>query len=459
MDLLQRYTTYIQRNHLFQPTDKLLLAVSGGIDSVVLSHLTKSAGYLFGIAHCNFQLRGEESERDEAFVRELARSLAVPLFIKRFDTKSYAAERKVSIQVAARELRYHYFREILDGNTNKDLMTGSADASASYRFLVTAHHLDDNIETVFMNFCKGTGIRGLRGIQSKQERIVRPLLFASREDIMEYAHQHDLHWIEDSSNDETKYTRNYFRKVVLPSIEKIYPQLRNNLQNNINRYNEVADLYSQAVAVHKKRLLEQNGDEVHVPVLKLAKIAPRSTLIYEIIKDYGFTAQQVEEVEKLLTSDSGKYITSTTHRILRNRAWLIISPLESSRDTIVVMEKDDEETFFDQSRLQLKRLEGGAVTFSADNAVAVLDAKEVQFPLIIRKWKEGDYFYPLGMKKKKKKLSRFFIDQKLSLSQKEKVWVVESHKKIVWVIGYRIDERFKITPSTRQALQLTITSL
>lgn len=458
MDLLKGYIDFIQQNQLFYSSDKLLLAVSGGIDSVVLAHIAKEAGQQFSIAHCNFRLRGEESERDEAFVRELAGTLEVPLYIRHFDTKQYAEAQKVSIQVAARDLRYNWFRAILDGKAAADLQEGIPETEAPYQYLLTAHHQGDNIETVFMNFCKGTGIAGLKGILPRQERIIRPLLFASREDILTYARQHQLAWVEDSSNDETKYTRNYFRKVILPSVEKIYPQVRGNISANIERIREAAELYDQAVALAKKKMVEIHGTEVRVPVLKLAKSSPRRTLIYEIIKEYGFTAHQAEEVEKLLTSETGRYISSATHRILRNRAWLVISPLEIIKDQVVVVNRGENEVLFSESRLLLKWLEGENVKFASDNNIAVLDAKEIQFPLILRKWKEGDYFYPLGLRKKKK-LARFFIDQKLSKNEKEKVWVVESHKKIVWVIGYRIDDRFKITPSTQKALQLSISSL
>lgn len=443
---------------MFQRSDKLLLAVSGGMDSVVLARLSKEAGHRFGMAHCNFGLRGGESERDEAFVRELARTLEVQLYIKRFATKQYAEEHKVSIQVAARELRYHWFGEILEGKAASELQEHALESGDSYNYLLTAHHQDDNIETVLMNFCKGTGISGLRGILPRQERIVRPLLFATREQIAEYARQHQLSWVEDSSNDETKYTRNYFRKVILPAVEKIYPQVRENISGNIRRFREVAELYGQAVELNKKKMVETHGAEVRVPVLKLLKSSPRHTLIYEIIKEFGFSAHQAEEVEKLITSETGRYITSPSHRILRNRAWLVITPLAAIKDQVVVVNKEEREALFDDTRLHLKWLEGDSVQFSTDNTIAVLDAGEIQFPLIIRRWKEGDYFYPLGMRKKKK-LARFFIDQKLSKNDKDRVWVVESHKKIVWVIGYRIDDRFKVSPSTHRALQLSISNL
>ena len=246
--------------------------------------------------------------------------------------------------------------------------------------------------------------------------------------------------------------------MLIPAIEKIYPHVQQNVGDSISRFQEAADLYNQAVAVHKKRLLEIKGNQVQIPVLKLLKSHPRHTLIYEIIKDFGFTPQQVVEVEKLLNSESGKFCVSPTHRILRNRAWLLITPLETGHEQVALLHKEDASAAFDQQVLHLKWLQGNDIKYSADNSIAILDAKDIRFPLIIRQWKAGDYFYPLGMKKKKK-LSRFFIDQKLSLVEKERIWVVESSKKILWVIGLRIDDRFKVTDATRQAIRLSTANL
>lgn len=441
---------------MIQTNDYLLLAVSGGIDSVVLCHLCKQAGFRFAIAHCNFQLRGEESERDESFVRNLADTLNVPFFVRRFDTAHYAAEKRISIQVAARTLRYEWFFQVLEGHGEQ--VQNDQTAASRLNCLVTAHHLDDNIETVLMNFCKGTGITGVRGMLSKSRNIIRPLLFATKEEIRNYAKNSELIWIEDSSNDETKYTRNYFRKVVIPAVEKVYPDLQHNLKENIRRFGDVHQLYVQAIERHKQMLLEKKGKEVHVPVLKLLKSMPLSTIVYEIIKEFGFSSQQVKEVEKLLTSESGKYVVSATHRILRNRAWLIISPIAANEQEIIVVEKKDQEKIFADKCIKLNWVDKEEVRMTADNQMAFLDAAEVQFPLLIRKWRQGDYFYPLGMRKKKK-LARFFIDRKMPLTDKEKVWVVESHKRILWVVGLRIDDRFKITDKTRQVLRLAITSL
>jgi tRNA(Ile)-lysidine synthase len=458
LSLLERYTNFINQHQLFQPSENLLLAISGGVDSVVLAWLTKKAGYHFGIAHCNFQLRGEESKRDEAFVISLAQELNIPVYVKRFETLNYADEKGLSIQVAARELRYGWFKELLEGKAFTDYRSANTQINTPFHYLITAHHKDDNIETVLMNFCKGTGIRGLKGILNKQDNIIRPLLFASKEEILNCAQENNLSWVEDSSNSEAKYTRNYFRKEVIPTIEKIFPGARENVAASIERYKDVEMLYNEAIQQHKKKLLEIKGQEIHIPVLKLQKSKPTRTILYEIIKEYGFTSQQVAEVGKLLSSETGKYIASPTHRIIRNRAWLIISPLNDKSSEFLVVEKEDNSIYFDLKLLRIKKLKGEEVRFSTDNSMATINAEALQYPLILRKWKAGDYFYPLGMRKKKK-LSRFFIDQKLSLTEKENVWVVESHKKIVWVVGQRIDDRFKITPTTKEALQLSIANL
>jgi tRNA(Ile)-lysidine synthase len=417
-----------------------LIAVSGGIDSTVLCHLCHEAGFPFSIAHCNFGLRGEESTRDEAFVTSLANKYQVPFYLNRFQTSAYAAMNKMSIQEAARKLRYEWFDDILKVNALK--------------YLLTAHHLDDNIETVLMNFFKGTGISGLRGIQPKTGTIIRPLLFAKRSEIVSYAHENGLSWVDDSSNDESKYTRNYFRHNIIPAIEKVFPEAINNVAQNIQRFSETEILYRQAVENHKKSLLDLKGDEVHIPVLKLLKSNPLHTLVYEIIKDFGFNNKQVSEVIRLLHSESGKYITSSTHRILRNRKWLVITPLKSENAQTVLIEKDHQVIFFDGCTLNIFYITDG-ISYSDDINEAVLDLQNVQFPLLLRKWKQGDYFYPLGMPKKKK-LSRFFIDHKLSKVEKENVWVIESNKRIIWVVGLRIDDRFKVTSSTRNAIQLQL---
>ncbi|MCP9749842.1 tRNA lysidine(34) synthetase TilS [Ferruginibacter sp. HRS2-29] len=453
MNLQSSFKSFIQQHHLFSPKDRLLVAVSGGVDSIVLCHLCKSAGYDFSIAHCNFQLRNEESEGDEAFVIAFAKELEVPVRVKRFDTEKYAAENKVSIQVAARELRYTWFNELLQqSEEDKNIATFNTPLGERRGFLLTAHHADDNMETILMNFFKGSGINGLKGILPKHHNIVRPLLFATKEDIHAYAKENNLSYREDSSNASDKYTRNYFRNQLIPALQEIFPQVKENLLDNAIRFREINTIYKSAIDATKKSLLTQVGNERHIPVLKLAKTPALHTVLYEIVKDFSFSAAQAEEVLKLLESESGKYVQSGTHRILRNRKWLIISPLAETDNSVYLLEGNDTQLVFPGGKLVSTKLPF-TQTIDASPLVAQLSAKELKYPLIIRKWKQGDYFYPLGMQKKKK-LSRFFIDQKLSLNQKENTWVVESDKKIIWIAGLRIDDRFKIRNSSAAALRL-----
>lgn len=445
MNLLSHFNTYIKNENLFQKNDTLLLAVSGGVDSIVLCELCKQAGYNFVIAHCNFQLRGEESSRDEQFVRQLAIRYAVPVLIKLFDTLVYATSNKLSLQVSARTLRYNWFNDILDGK-HEDIIKP--------KYLLTAHHADDNIETMLMNFFKGTGISGLRAILPKQGRTVRPVLFAHKSALLKFAGDNNLQFVEDSSNQSDKYTRNYFRNELLPAIEKVFPEVENNLSKNLLRFRETEQLYLQSVHRHKLNLLDKKGNEVHIPVLKLKKSMPLSSIVYEITKDYGFNANQTNEIINLLDSETGKYIQSADYRIIKNRNWLIIAPRETGKAQNIIINKDEVKLVFEAGTIKCGELSLETYQESASPEMAQLDADKIMFPLLLRKRKQGDYFYPLGMQKKKK-LSRFLGDLKLSVTAKEHTWVIEMNKKIIWVTGRRIDDRFKITGSTKKVLQLT----
>jgi tRNA(Ile)-lysidine synthase len=321
-------------------------------------------------------------------------------------------------------------------------------------YLLTAHHANDNIETLLMNFFKGSGIAGLRGMLPKNGKIVRPLLFATREEIFSYLEENQLEFVEDSSNLTDKYTRNYFRHELIPSIQKVFPKVEENLVNNIQRFKEIELLYDQSIGSHKKKLLEKKGNEIHIPVLKLLKTEPLQTIVFEIIKDYSFTAAQTDEVIKILNSESGKYISSSTHKILKNRSWLIISPINTLESDYIIIDQNHKRIEFQQAILKFRFEANGNLKVTADKNIALLDANKITFPLLLRKWKQGDYFYPLGMKKKKK-VSKFFIDQKMSITEKENTWILESNKRILWIIGKRIDDRFKITPSTKEILEIT----
>jgi len=461
--LLNQFKEYILTHHLFHPKDWLLLAVSGGVDSVVLCELCHQAGYNFVIAHCNFQLRGEESERDEQFVKSLGAKYGVEVLVNRFQTAQYSAEHKKSIQEAARELRYEWFLQICTDGTMAGVTKKKGDQPGGHflndlstprTFILTAHHANDSVETLLMNFFKGTGIKGLQGIKPKQDlflHLIRPLLFARKEELLAFAKQHNLSFVDDSSNSADKYTRNYFRNQLLPSLQKVYPEVENNLIDNLNRFRDIEILYLQSIELHKKKLIEKKGNELHIPVLKLLKTEALQTVLYEILKDVGFSPQHSAAAVSLLQGETGKYIQSATHRVIKNRQWLIITPNLTTEAQHILIEASDAGIHFDGGVLHFKKQSALQFQLQTSNSIAQLDAAAIQFPLLLRKWKQGDYFYPLGMKKKKK-LSRFFTDQKLSLSQKENSWVLEMNKKITWVVGMRIDDRYKITPSTKDVI-------
>jgi len=455
LNLLQQYKEFIKKENLFSPKDKLLLAVSGGIDSVVLCELCKQAGYDFIIVHCNFQLRGEESERDEKFVRKLGEIYKAEVKVKKFETEKFAEENKMSIQEAARVLRYEWFGELVDslglGLQSHEL---PAPDSRLRTFLLTAHHADDNAETVLMNFCRGTGLHGLTGIPVSYGDVKRPLLIFTKDELMQFARENRLDFVEDSSNLASKYTRNLFRNEIIPAISKVYPQVNENLNDNIGRFKEIEKLYKLAVGDIRKKLIKEKGKEWYIPVKQLMGYNNRA-LIYEIIADFGFNEKQIDEVIKLAESDSGKYIDSPTfnYRIIRHRHWFIISPVNSAESEMIIIEEGISNWEFGIGRLRVEVIPNSQFQIPHSTNIGCFDLKLIKFPLILRKWKTGDYFYPLGMKKKKK-LSRFFIDQKLSKTEKEKTWVIEMDKKIIWVVGKRIDERFKVTDQTKSGLKI-----
>lgn len=436
-----RFKDYILKENLFTTKNTLLVAVSGGVDSVVLCHLCHTCGLDFHIAHCNFKLRGADSDADAEFVEKLAARYHVPFYQKAFNTTAFAEENKMSIQVAARDLRYTWFKQLMESKDSKP-----------FHFLLTAHHADDNVETILMNFFKGTGINGLRGILPRNGKIVRPLLFLQKAELVQYAVQHDLDHREDSSNASDKYTRNFFRNTLIPSVEKVFPAVTENLADNADRFREIHILYKEAVAGHLKKLAFKNGKELHMPVLKWQHSPAVNTLMFEIIKDYGFSAAQTNDVIKLLHGDTGKYVNSSSHRIYRYNKWLILSELQNDEAETLLVEADTRELATKDFVLRFHS-QSMPVAVEPGKDVAMLDMKDISFPLILRKWKRGDYFYPLGMRKKKK-LGRFLSDEKLSLDEKEKTWVVESDRKIIWVVGKRIDDRFKITDQTKNLLKI-----
>jgi len=415
--------------------------VSGGVDSVVLCALCRQAGYDFGIAHCNFQLRGKDSEADEKFVESLAAQMLVPFHVVRFETKTFAQENKIATQEAARVLRYKWFEEIR--------------STYQYQFILTAHHADDNIETLLMNFFRGTGIKGITGIREKNGWLRRPLLFARRMELESFLKEQALGFVQDQSNFSNDYTRNYFRNTVLPLIAKTYPEVTENLIQNIERFKEVEQIYKQRISQLRKKILTLQGDDIYIPVLLLKQTPAMQTVLLELLSPYGFKAVQLPELMHLLESETGRYLVSATHRILKNRKHLIVSPLKHPTENIVVIDALGKYSF-EAGDITLNLLNEPEI--SNDPNIACIDANKLQYPLLLRRWKMGDYFYPLGMDKKKK-LSKFFIDNKLSLLQKENIWVLEMNKKIVWIVGQRIDNRFRVLNTTQSVLKIFVTRM
>jgi len=442
--MLQAFKAYIKYSVLFDQADRILLAVSGGVDSVVMVQLFKDAGYNFGIAHVKFGLRGEESDGDETFVKNLADQAGVPYYVKHFDTKKFASNHKISIQMAARDLRYAWFEELVTEN--------------GYRFVATAHHLDDQAETFFINLLRGTGISGMHGILPKQGKIIRPLMFTTREKIMSVATELDLEWREDRSNKSRKYLRNKLRLDVLAELYKINPLFSHKLNESITHLRDVETIYNSHIAGVTADLVQHTPEGILISIDWVYEYEPHNTYLYELLKPYGFSYPVVKEIVRSLDTFSGKMFYSPTHRLLRDRENFIIQPL-----TDLNTDHFNGEVFYlEKEILNIEHPVCLCIHQTANitdlpmgkASIACLDMDKLTFPLKLRKWEKGDWFMPLGLKGKKK-LSDFFINQKFSLADKEKTWLLLSGEDIVWIIGKRIDNRFRITPKTKKAFVIS----
>jgi tRNA(Ile)-lysidine synthase len=438
--MLDRFVEFVKGKQLFEPQQKVLLAVSGGIDSMVLLHLFEKTGFKYGIVHCNFQLRGTESDEDEKFVKQQVLIHGVPSFFQRFETEEYARLNGISIEMAARELRYEYFEKIRTKN--------------NYDYIATAHHQDDLIETFFLNLSRKTGIKGLTGIKEKAGRIIRPLLFAGREVIEKYANENFIEFREDSTNEEVVYQRNFLRHKILPLFSELNPSFRKNILTSIENLKEVEKVYDFFISAETEKVISQRGDELVFSIDALKKSVFPTLVLLETLKDYNFNPIVVEEIFRSLGSGSGKQFYSKTHRLVKDRDRLFITPVSNDEDRIYYIEKNDIELFapFD---LTIEKQSSEGFKISKESNVACLDLDKLEFPLLIRKWRQGDYFQPLGMTGFKK-LSDFFIDEKIPVHEKENTWLLCSGKKIVWIMGHRIDNRFKITPETKDIIKIEI---
>lgn len=442
MLLLDAFEKYIEENELFSHDDKLLLTVSGGVDSMVMMSLVAAAGYRFGVAHCNFQLRGAESDDDEKLVEREALRYGAEFFNKRFDTTGEMSRTGESMEMAARRLRYAWFRELCDEH--------------GYTAIAIAHHSNDSIETFFINMLRGTGLRGLTGITTQVGRVVRPMMFATRKDIHDYAVAHRIPFREDSSNKSTKYLRNKVRLGLVPMLKEINPQFTTIMRRNIARLSQAQDFITSAINIVKGEVLEHNDDMHRLKIANIRPTLPRNYVIYEILSsEYGFKGDVVDSLCHAIDAQAtGRRFYAREWVAVVDRGDVVIAPIteEDSCETIV-------------ERGTVRSYAGGSVLYyeycnidfidSLDQGenVALLDADKLHFPLKVRRWQEGDWFVPFGMSGRKK-LSDYLIDKKVSIAEKKRQFVLVSGDDIVWVIGRRLDDRYAITRKTENVLRV-----
>lgn len=434
--MITKFQNHLNKNFPFLKEKRLLLATSGGIDSMVLVHLLHQLKYDFAVAHCNFQLRGEESDADENFVKSFCNEEKIEAFIQKFDTKKFASDYNLSIQLAARKLRYDWFYELLE-KENVD-------------YILTAHHLDDSLETFLINLSRGTGLDGLTGIPHQNDKIIRPLLVFSRNEIETFANENAISWREDSSNASDKYLRNKLRHDVVPILKELNPNILTSFERTIENLKQSQSMVDNASKLVYKIVVEEYEKELKINLKELLKLPNYNAYLYQWLKDYGFTAW--DDIYDLVHSQSGKYVFSEDFIVLKDRSYLILSPKSNTnRDQIFKIDKNSSQV---NIPLKFDFCNVGDISISDSNSIFV-DEDQLKFPLELRKWQEGDVFHPFGMQGTKK-VSKYFKDEKLSLIDKSNKWLLCSDNQIVWIVGMRQDERFKITTNTTKILKITI---
>ena len=439
---------HINAKFSFLYDKNLLIAISGGIDSVVLTHLLHKLHFTISLAHCNFSLRGKESNEDEEFVKELGEKLEIQTHTIKFDTEAYAEEKGISTQMAARDLRYDWFQKIAKEN-NID-------------YIITGHQKDDVLETFLINLTRGTGLDGLTGIPEIQGNIVRPFMIFTRNEILVYAAKKKIEWREDRTNSSIRYVRNKIRHKVVPILKELNPNLLDTFYNTLENLKGSQQIVKDRIQNVKEKITKRHKNELHFNIDDLKKLSNPKIYLFEILKEYGFT--QWNDVADLLEGQSGKQVFSKTHRLIKDREVLILSEIlqQEKTDYFEITENTAEinmpialkfETItipFDTKNHQNKVLE--EIIFDDKNTISI-DFDHIEFPLILRKWQKGDFFFPIGLNGKKK-VSKFFKDEKLSLTEKENVWLLCTKNEIVWVVGKRMDDRFKVTKSTSKILKI-----
>lgn len=440
--LLNRLQEYVAEHLLLDATGQILVAVSGGVDSMVLLHLLQTAGYKISVAHCNFKLRGLEADGDEAFVKQYCKEHNIPLHNESFNTADVAKHTGESIQMAARRLRYDWFNALC--------------LVHNYTCVATAHNANDVAETFFVNLSRGTGLSGLTGIKPKNGNTARPLLFATRADIETYAKANNIIWRNDSSNQSIKYRRNLIRHKVMPVFEEINPSFIKSILATISRLEDSNILLKGLVDEKLEDIIAENGDKIFVHIDKLKNLKPVSLYLYELLSGYGFNSQQAEDIEQALERQPGQRFYSNEYELYRDREFLVIQPAKEKEADKVYLIGDNFNTENLPVKLDFKVvMNDGKVDLKQPASVALLDFGKIKFPLKLRRWQQGDRFQPFGMNKGKL-LSDFFNDSKISQAEKEELWVLESNEKIAWIVGYRTDNRFKITEKTTGILQITL---
>lgn len=435
--MFTKFQNHIVSRFPFLAEKKLFLAVSGGLDSMVLLHLLQRLPYEIAVLHCNFQLRGLESFGDQNFIQDYCDQNKIPVFVTQFDTEAFAKDYKLSTQVAARELRYSWFYELLE--------------EKNFDYIATAHHADDNLETFIINLTRGTGLDGLTGIPEENDKIIRPLLPFSREEILKYAEENKIEWREDSSNASNKYLRNKIRHDLVPILKEINPNFLNAFQKTQSYLQESKEMVEDASIMIYQQVAKEMGDDIHFDLNQLKKLPNYKSYLYQWLNEFGFSAWN--DIYDLVEGQSGKQVLSEEFRLLKNRETLILSPiLETAEKEEFQIEANDTEVNFP---LNLRLCQVDDITIDSNRAIFV-DAEKIRFPLILRKWNEGDVFQPFGMHGKSKKVSKLFKDEKLSLIDKEKTWILSSDNQIVWVVGIRQDERFKIKNTTNKILKIEL---
>jgi tRNA(Ile)-lysidine synthase len=439
--MINKVLAFNDQQQLFTPTDRVLATVSGGIDSVVLCDILQALKISFGLAHCNFGLRGEESDADEVFVRKLAKKYEVPIFVEHFSTQQYAGQEKISIQMAARALRYDWFEKIR--------------SQQGYDLIATAHHHNDAAESILLNLTKGTGIAGFHGIPAKVGHLIRPLLSLTKDDIYAYVTERQLSWREDSSNENTKYQRNLVRQEVIPVLKKINPNLEQTLATTIQKVQGVEAIFQQYVQQVAAQVCRQEAEALYLDLGPLRAVTSLPVVLAEILKPYQFNYETVLDLVAAFSAISGKRFESATHVLVKDREQLVLTAKDLGAYGSYEIQEGEALLEHPGLKLQLQQLPAEGYQIPRGRKTAALDYGLLQFPLKVRPWKEGDWFIPLGMSGKKK-VSDFLISEKVPANLKPRVLVLTSDKSIVWVMGYRPDNRFRITDKTEKILEVEI---